>query len=69
MEKFKRHIRLALRQLQRIAGLLPRTVERAYAKHIRAVPAEGMPVAGRKTQMLFHAFTQYDFIWIIMAES
>ena len=24
---------------------------------------------GRKTQMLFHAFTQYDFIWIIMAES
>ncbi|MNE47782.1 hypothetical protein D3C80_1422030 [compost metagenome] len=68
VEEFKRDIRFALRQLQCFAGLLPRTVKRTDAEHIRTVPAEGVPVAGSKTQVIFHALTQHQLVRIVMTK-
>ena len=68
VEKFKRHVRFAFGHFQRIARGLPGTLKRTGAKHIRAIPAEVMPITGGKTQMLCHAFSQHDFIRIIVAK-
>ena len=69
VEKLKRDIGFAFRHFQRFARLLPRAVKGAHAEHISAVPAEGMPVAGRKAQVLFHPFAQDQLIRIVMTES
>ena len=68
VEKFKRHVRFAFGHFQRIARGLPGTLKRAGAKHIRAIPAEVMPITGGKTQMICHPFSQHDFIRIIVAK-
>ncbi|MPN23417.1 hypothetical protein SDC9_170805 [bioreactor metagenome] len=68
VEKFKRDVRFTFCQRQRIPRLLPRTIKRPDTKHISPVPAEGMPVAGSKTQMIFHTFAQHDFVRIVMAK-
>gem|GEM_PF-2689976 len=68
MEKFKCHVSFTFCQLKRITRLLPWAFKCAHAKHVGSVPAEGMPVARRETQVIFHTFTQNQFIWIVMAE-
>ena len=69
MEEFERHIGFAFGHLQGVARLLPGTIKGAHAKHIGAIPAEGVPVTGRKTQMIFHPFAQHQFIRVVMTES
>ena len=69
MEKFERHIGFAFGHLQGVARLLPWAIEGAHAKHIGAIPAESVPVTGRKTQMIFHPFAQHQFIRVVMTES
>jgi hypothetical protein len=45
----------------RIARGLPGTLKRAGAKHIRAIPAEVMPITGGKTQMIpYYCFHDVD---------
>ncbi len=68
MEELKGDVRFALRQLQCIARLLPWAVERTYAKHIGPAPAEGMPVAGGETQVIFHALTQHQLVRVVMTK-
>ena len=69
MEKLKCDICFTLRQRQCLTRLLPRTIKRPHTKHIRPVPAEGVPVTGRKTQMIFHPFAQHQLIRVVMTES
>ena len=69
MEKFERHIGFAFGHLQGVARLLPWAIEGAHTKHIGAIPAESVPVTGRKTQMIFHPFAQHQFIRVVMTES
>ena len=68
VEKFKRHVRFAFGHFQRIARGLPGTLKRAGAKHIRAIPAEIMPVTGGKAQMIFHALTQHQLIRVVVTK-
>ena len=69
VEKLKRDIRFAFRHFQRFARLLPRAVKGAHAKHVSTIPAEGVPVAGRKAQVVLHPFAQHQFIRVVMTES
>ena len=68
MEKLKGDVGFTFRHFQRLARLLPRTIEGAHAKHICPVPAEGMPVASGKPQMLFHALAQHHLVRVIVTE-
>ena len=68
MEKLKGHVGFAFREAQRVACLLPRAFKRANTKHIRAVPAERVPVAGSETQMVFHTLAGNQLIGIVMAK-
>ncbi|MNN86792.1 hypothetical protein D3C81_2042510 [compost metagenome] len=54
VEKLKRHIRFAFRQRQRFTGLLPWAVKGPHAEHVCTIPAESVPIAGGKTQVIFH---------------
>ena len=69
VEEFKSNVGFHFCQRERIASLLPGLFKRALAKHIRAIPAEVMPITGGKAQMFFHSFTQHDFIRIVMTKS
>ena len=69
MEEFKSNVSFAFCPLNGFARLLPWTVKRTDAEHICTVPAERMPIAGSKAQMVFHAFTQYKLIRVVVAES
>lgn len=66
--KLKCDICFTLRQRQCLTRLLPRTIKRPHTKHIRPVPAEGVPVAGGKTQVLFHTLAQHQFVGIVVTE-
>ncbi len=67
-EHLKGGFGLHLRQLQRRAALKPGALESATAKRVEAVPAEGVPVADREAQMVFHAFAQHDAVAVVVAE-
>ena len=68
MEEFEGDIGFAFCQRHRLARLLPRAIEGADAKHIRAVPAEGVPVAGGETQVIFHAFPEHQLIRVVVTK-
>src|SRR5213083_104706 len=69
VEKLKGHIRFQFCLLQRISAFLPRTIKSADTKHIRAIPAESVPVTGGKAQMLRHGLAEDHLIGIVVAES
>ena len=69
VEKLKGNVGFTFCHFEGVTRLLPRTVEGTDAKHIGPVPAERVPVAGRKPQVFFHAFTQHQLIRIIVTES
>ncbi|MNV53798.1 hypothetical protein D3C71_1459580 [compost metagenome] len=68
MEELKCNVRFAFCQRQRVARLLPGAIERSDAKHISPVPAEGVPVAGGKAQMVFHALTQHQLVRVVVTK-
>ena len=68
MEELERDVGFTLRQLNGLARLLPWTVKRAHAEHIGTVPAEGVPVAGGKAQVIFHALTQHQLIRVVVTK-
>ena len=69
MEEFKCYVGFHFCQRERIARLLPGLFKRTLAKHIRAIPAEVMPITGSKAKMFFHSFAEHDFIRVVMAKS
>ncbi|MNP70914.1 hypothetical protein D3C76_1672180 [compost metagenome] len=66
VEELERHVGFAFGQRQRVARLLPGTIEGTDAEHVRAVPTEGMPVTGGETQMFRHALAKHQFIRIVV---
>ena len=68
MEELERDVGFTLRQLNGLARLLPWSVKRAHAEHISTVPAEGVPVAGGKAQVIFHALTQHQLIRVVVTK-
>ena len=68
LEKFKSRGGLLLGQFDCVAVALPGAPERARAEHVGAVAAEGVPVADRDAQLLFHALAAHDAVLVVEAE-
>ncbi|CAH0323995.1 hypothetical protein SRABI106_04483 [Rahnella aquatilis] len=68
LEEFESDIRFTFSQLQRVTGMLPRAVKGAHTEHVITIPAEGVPVTSRETQMLSHRFAEDHFFRVVMTE-
>ncbi|MCY1559887.1 hypothetical protein D9M68_969690 [compost metagenome] len=66
-KELERDIGLAQRHLQRIAARVPWTQETRVAKRVAAVAHEAVPVAGRKAQLVFHAFAEHQPVLVVVA--
>jgi len=68
-EEIERDVGLGAGLCHRIAGHLPRALERpVVAERIEAVPDERVPVADREAQLLCHGFTEDDPVLVVGAE-
>ena len=67
-EEFEGDVRLVLRLRHAIAALEPGTIEGALTEDVRPRPAEAVPVADRKTQMIFHPLSENDPVRLVVPE-
>jgi len=67
-EKLKGRLGLADRHFHRLAAALPRALEGAHAKHIRAGPDEGVPITGGHAQVFAHRFAEDQFVGVVVAK-
>jgi hypothetical protein len=67
-EKFKSHIRLGLGGSHGVGHMLPRAHKGVATKGVQAVPAEAVPIAHGKAQVLFHALAKNQSVPVVPFE-
>ncbi len=67
LDEGQRSLPLGTRRRRIVCACMPGATEGAGAEHIAARPAEAMPEADRKAQMLFHALAQDDLVLVVPA--
>ena len=66
-EEFKSRCHLRISSAAVIGRVLPRAIKRACAENVEAVPAEGVPVAHRHAQVVFHALSKHHLVLVVIA--
>ena len=65
-EELKGLLELEIRRRLIERAAVPGAAEGAGAENIEPVPAEGMPVAHRHAQLLFHGFAEHHTILVVV---